>query len=435
LLYVPRYFPDYVGSGERLVQLTAAGLRALEVPVAIAADTRGGASYRFDDVDVIGVPHAVRGLHWTEHEPDAAAFAALLQRLRPSHVHTISLSGLGVVGEVAKAHGARLGLAAMEYGLVCARRTLVRGNGELCAGPRALDDCFACTLEDRPRRDRVLGHVGRYLPEPLATTMTNVAHGLAGRPMGMQLHASRDMRRRDDARRRALARLDLLVATTRFTHGVFSPHVDAHTHLAALMYPLDHALLGPEPKCTPGDVLRVGFVGRALPIKGLDVLIAAVERLRPRVPVELHVHCPRNDGEHAELARALERRVQALDGSRWHWRGVLDAPALRELHAQIDVLAVPSVWPEWLGFVTLEAQGLGTPLVLSDLASQRELADGDRRSSWFVRPGDAEALASCLAEVWERKRDGTLSAPRVVAPTARDYAAELLRLYAERAPS
>jgi glycosyltransferase involved in cell wall biosynthesis len=147
------------------------------------------------------------------------------------------------------------------------------------------------------------------------------------------------------------------------------------------------------------------------------------------VPIELRVHCPRNDGEQAEHAAALERAVRALPGSEWQWCGVLDAAALRALHAQIDVLVVPSVWPEWLGFVTLEAQGLGTPILLSDLASQRELADGDRRSSWFVPPGDEAARASCLEEVWAHKQAGTLAAPRIVAPSPAEYAAELLRLY------
>ncbi|MDD9936099.1 MAG: glycosyltransferase, partial [Myxococcales bacterium] len=134
-------------------------------------------------------------------------------------------------------------------------------------------------------------------------------------------------------------------------------------------------------------------------------------------------------GELGAYWRPLRHRSAQRPGWSWHERGVLSADELRELHRGIDVLAVPSTWPEWLGLVTLEAQGLGTPVILSDLPSQRDLASGDGRSSWFVPPGDAAALARTLVDVWEAKRDGRLEAPQPRCPSPAEYARELLEVY------
>jgi glycosyltransferase involved in cell wall biosynthesis len=433
LIYTPTYFPEYVGGGERLAQLTAEGLRELGVEVAVLTASAGARRFQLDGVDVLGVPHQVRGPHWTQREPDAAALTAILRAREPSIVHAVSMAGLEAL---TRAVGARpkLGVAAMEYGMVCTRRTLVRGSGALCGGRESTADCFACQFEDKRKRDRLLAQAGRMTPASISGRVTAAASRLARRPIGLHLQAWDAFQERERARQAVLERLALLVVPTAYTRSMLEPHLRPGTRCGTLMYPSSQALRSPEPKQADDAVLRVGFVGRALPIKGIDVLIDAVEALRDRVPIQLHVHCPRNDGEAADYSRPLEGRVTRLPGSTWTWCGVLDEAGLRKVHRTIDVLVVPSIWPEFLGFVALEAQGLGTPLVLSDLASQRELADGDGRSSWFVRPGDATALAACLEQVWQRKREGTLAPPRSVAPSSAEYAAQLLRLYDDAGP-
>ena len=63
LIYSPTYFPEYVGGGERLVQLTAAGLREIGARVAVLTGSASVSRGQFDGIDVIGIPHQVCGPH------------------------------------------------------------------------------------------------------------------------------------------------------------------------------------------------------------------------------------------------------------------------------------------------------------------------------------------------------------------------------------
>ncbi|WP_375409467.1 glycosyltransferase family 4 protein [uncultured Methylobacterium sp.] len=69
-----------------------------------------------------------------------------------------------------------------------------------------------------------------------------------------------------------------------------------------------------------------------------------------------------------------------------------------------SVVAVPSVEPEAFGRSAVEAQALGTPVVVSDLGAVPEtvLSPPDvppvQRTGWRVPPGDAMALADALRE-------------------------------------
>ncbi|TXN60500.1 glycosyltransferase family 4 protein, partial [Methylobacterium sp. WL6] len=69
-----------------------------------------------------------------------------------------------------------------------------------------------------------------------------------------------------------------------------------------------------------------------------------------------------------------------------------------------SVVAVPSVEPEAFGRSAVEAQALGTPVVVSDLGAVPETVlsppevSAGQRTGWRVPAGDAAALAAALAE-------------------------------------
>lgn len=90
------------------------------------------------------------------------------------------------------------------------------------------------------------------------------------------------------------------------------------------------------------------------------------------------------------------------------------------------VVAVPSTEPEAFGRVAVEAQAMGTPVVVSDLGAVPEtvlappqVGPGER-TGWRIPPGDAAALAAGLAEALALR------------PSARDALARRAREHVEK---
>ena len=68
-----------------------------------------------------------------------------------------------------------------------------------------------------------------------------------------------------------------------------------------------------------------------------------------------------------------------------------------------SIVTVPSTEPETFGRVAVEAQSVGTPVIVSDLGAVSETVlappdvAADQRTGWRIPPGDADALADAIA--------------------------------------
>lgn len=137
--------------------------------------------------------------------------------------------------------------------------------------------------------------------------------------------------------------------------------------------------------------------------KGHRVLIDAAARMRDQGVPDLAVVLAGDPQGRTAYERELDALVAArgLDGIVRRVGHCTDMPAA---FRAASVVAVPSVEPEAFGRAAVEAQALGTPVVVSDLGAVPEtvLAPPDvpaaQRTGWRVPPGDAAALASALGE-------------------------------------
>jgi glycosyltransferase involved in cell wall biosynthesis len=130
----------------------------------------------------------------------------------------------------------------------------------------------------------------------------------------------------------------------------------------------------------------VAFVGRLVPIKGADVLLAAARALPDTTFIVA------GDGpERARLTRSAAPNV-ILPGE-------LRGPARDALYGSAHALVVPSRElpsgrTEGAPTVIVEAFAAGVPVIASDLPATRELAGSLR----LVPPGDPEALVAAIRE-------------------------------------
>jgi glycosyltransferase involved in cell wall biosynthesis len=130
------------------------------------------------------------------------------------------------------------------------------------------------------------------------------------------------------------------------------------------------AAVPPDGPVAAGDgtpaAVRLGFLARQCPEKGLHLLVEAFHLLRTMPdlpPVELHVagYLGARDRRYVE---ELRERVQGWGlGEVVHWHGELDRPAKIAFLRSLDVFSVPTVYREAKGLSVLEAMAAGVPVV------------------------------------------------------------------------
>ena len=133
----------------------------------------------------------------------------------------------------------------------------------------------------------------------------------------------------------------------------------------------------------PPDAHLVGTVCRLEAVKGLPILLEAVERM----PV--HLVIAGEGPERAHLAsiiqaKQLKGRVQLL-GSR---------PDVPEMLAALDLFVLPSC-SESFGIAVAESLAMGTPVVATGVGGIPEVTGGGRYAR-LVPPGDSRALAEAI---------------------------------------
>ena len=176
----------------------------------------------------------------------------------------------------------------------------------------------------------------------------------------------------------------------------------------------------------PSLTLRVGFFGRLVAEKGVDVLLQAVTSLPRTHPVELNLY-----GAAPPEADAYRARLDAMAAmdSRIHFRGTVDQSRLPEIHRRLDVIALPSLWHENATIVLLESLALGTPVLISDVEGMAPFVDPGRNGFTFP-VGDAPALSRRLAWCVEhREKLQEMARQCQPALTTEEHAARIEAVY------
>ncbi|MBX5444724.1 glycosyltransferase [Sphaerobacter sp.] len=156
---------------------------------------------------------------------------------------------------------------------------------------------------------------------------------------------------------------------------------------------VDPDLFQPRPDPRPRDLPQIGYAGRLVPEKGVDVLIEAFARLHNRA--QLHII-----GSGTERTR-LEMQAGALGvRDRVLFRGAVPAADMPQVLAELDVLVIPSRtrrnWKEQFGRVIIEAMACQVPVVGSNSG---EIPGTIGDAGVVVPEGDAAALAAALDDL------------------------------------
>jgi len=354
LLSNTNYLSGVVGGGQRSVQVLAEGLAAQGHEVTVVSLGETGAEGSTNGVRTVRLP--LRNLYWpfdgrerpalvkaAWHLGDVynlrmrADMEAVIDEVRPDLLHTNVMTGFSsAIWSAATGRGVPVVHTLRDYHAVCVRSEMFR-SGRPC-----VRQCLHC---------RAFSAVSRRLSDTV----------------------------------------DAVVGNSRY---ILDAHLEAgafgRVPIKAVIYngyepPADRA---PAPH---GDGrLRVGFLGRIAPHKGVEHLLEALRGL----PAGSFALLVAGDGDGAYVERLRAR----YSGLPVEYLGFVKPT---ELFRRIDVLVVPSLWPEPLPRTIIEAYAHGVPVVGSDRGGIPEvIAEG---VTGFVfspdRPGHLrDVLASLLGD-------------------------------------
>lgn len=148
----------------------------------------------------------------------------------------------------------------------------------------------------------------------------------------------------------------------------------------------------------PDGAFCVGFVGRIVPEKGVEVLIQAFNQLRTNADAFL-VMVGRGDAEYLQHLRSICRFPESVT--------ILPAVSnVSEILGAFDVSCVPSIWEEPFPLAVMEAMATGLPVICSDVGVLPKIL-GDEFSGLVAQQGSVSSLVDRLIHVresWTREQ-------------------------------
>ncbi|HWF11066.1 MAG TPA: glycosyltransferase [Bryobacteraceae bacterium] len=431
VLHVPFcYYPDPVGGTEVYVASLARVQRARGYDVGIAAPDEATRSYSHDGFAIHRFGTApkmdLRQLYG-EGDPAAAAnFARVLDRVQPDllHLHAFTSAVSAGLAHVARARGIPVVFTYHTPTVTCCRGTMLERGTRVCDGEMRVHRCAACMLDGKQlpgAASRLLGS----LPESVGRFAGHA--GLEG-GMWTALRSTELVGVRHASARRFLCEeTSHVFAVCEWVRSVLVangvPPGKITLSRQGLPYPVTSAHACARAASRP---LRLAFLGRLDPVKGLDVLIDALATI-PHVDLQLDVFAV----VQTEAARRREAALieQLRTDRRIQLVAPLDAADVVERLKDYDALVVPSQWLESGPLVVYEAFAAGIPVVGTNLGGIAELVR-DGETGLLVEPRSIAAWAATIQRLFdEPELLRRLKASPKPVRTAEDAADDAARVY------
>ena len=437
ILHVPFCFaPDPVGGTEIYVATLAHDLLDLGLDVVVAAPGDTSRTYILDNLNVrrFATHKAVADiseLYGTGDELAAAEFAAILDRDRPDivHLHAFTAAVSLRLAQAAKARGIKVVFTYHTPTVSCQRGTLLLWGNLFCDGRLDVRRCAGCTLNGLGMDRRAAIAVGA-LPPMIGRWLQR--RGLQGGAW-TALRMSELIDLHHNMFRQMMSDVDHIVAVCDWARQLLLRNDVPGQKISVSRHGIkwkndDISAADAHVAERKSDDMRVAFVGRMDPTKGLGVLIQAL-RIVPALNVNLDVYGVVQGASGA--AYMADMRALAADDPRVKFCGPLPSQAVIGRLREYDFLAVPSQWMETGPLVVLEAFAAGIPVIGWNLGGTSEIVR-DGVDGLLITPGPkpaeewAEALQLVSGNVNLRDRlKAGVRPPR----SSKDVAGEMLSLY------
>lgn len=330
------------------------------------------ATYLYDGLKVFqyAEPSVVdRSLIMGKRKPDGLkSFEDYLQTMQPDIVHFHELAGSNGISlahiRAAKRSGAKILMTFHLAGNSCRTGTLVYKDKSLCDGHIDLWKCSNCYLHSKGNN----AVTKTLLPISEALYKMGIDSTSWQNRMGTALGTVSLIAQFKDRFNQLIDLCDGFVVLTAWYEKVLllngMPESKIHCIPQALPFSRNSNIAKEFHKHT--GYIRLLFIGRISPFKGLHILIDALDSL-PQNKIELDIYGQSfNDDYEAACRKKTNGRVNI------QWKGVLPQEQVVNTMQQYDALCLCSTFSEMSPLVIQEAFAAGIPIIASNVYGNAE---------------------------------------------------------------
>lgn len=319
------------------------------------------------------------------HEAIDREFGKYLDKVQPDvvHIHHLLFLSHGLVNEI-KQRKIPIVYTLHDYWLMCYRGQLLKKDFSICNGHSAMDcaDCLEYLLSIRKYSLALYAELRKRWPLFLLESLKKLYLNLAKpkSPKGLE-----EFKESIEA---VSSKVDLFLAPSHFIENKFISRGFPASKIRYFPNGIDYKRL-PVLKKNKSEALRFGFIGTLLPMKGINILISAFKEVKNR-NMELFIYGRLFPYAGFESYPRVFRKMIRGD-SRIRFMGEFDNKDIGKVFGDIDMLVLPSIWPENSPLIIQEAFLSKTPVLASRIGGIPELVD-DGVNGLLFTPGDINDL-------------------------------------------
>ena len=366
------FYPDPVGGTEIYVESLCQSLQKQGFDVIIAAPSDQNNSYIYKNLKIerFAISEQVQNLREIYGEGDELGeinFSEILEREKPDliHLHAFTRGVSLRLVRCAKKRNIPVVFTYHTPTVSCQRGTLLQWGKNICDGKIDLHTCAKCALQSlglNPISANIIGSIPHQIGDILGDI--NISGGIF-----TALRMTELVNYRSTAFTDLMTEVDQIIAVCDWVKNVLRINNVSSEKITVIRQGLcNPSNIEIKKEKKNNEVVKVVFLGRLDPTKGIEILIKTWRSL-PKLTATLDIYGISQKGDrYKEYLLKL-----AENDSRIKFKEPVKADEVVITLAKYDLLAVPSQISETGPMVILEGYAAGIPVIGSNLGGITEL--------------------------------------------------------------
>ncbi|MBL4941103.1 MAG: glycosyltransferase family 4 protein [Colwellia sp.] len=205
-----------------------------------------------------------------------------------------------------------------------------------------------------------------------------------------------------------LSHADLVVVPSQFLKNIIHSHFSIE-HSKLFVSPSGGVVLSQKEKNNKiTTMLKLGFVGRLIPMKGIDTITSALKNSNN---IELQIA---GGGDYSYIFNELKDNVKLT------YYGEIPQHELENLYNEIDLLLFPTKFEESLGLTPLEAMAHFVPVIACDMGAVSEYIHHEK-TGYLIPKDNAVQLSKYIENFRSMPLSEKIAMGKLAHQTAKKY--------------